>query len=852
MQVTHTEDFVSHAILGGQQSIGMGIDDSPEFFLILSSTLYSDQILAVVREVICNAWDAHIDAGISDRPIEITLDNYVLNIRDFGNGIPHDKIGEIYGTYGKSTKKDDKRSTGGFGLGCKSPFAYTDNFEVVSRSGGNSTVYRMSKSSPENGGRPGIVPIVSIPTEESGITVSINIRPQDIHRFELLIARIVRNGEIRATFNGKELETFNFGKAKHKFCITKEKISDSNQTISIRYGNVIYPLEVNAAYADEYSKCQHIVHELGGAYRLILMAEADTISITPSRESLSLQEKTISTVKTLLKNFINYLPKDRLDRYATQELTVKRKQYLLSKVEDFKEMGELDKTKFIKENLRESGRGIVPSELFAESNTGDIFSRQQFIQDYLRDIDHHNSSAEAKLRERKKRFNALSQPPYIDKMPNKGLFLSFCKMLNRVSAVELEKGFRKRLTIRNETWFQKNCLAPITGPMRKTDLSLANLKVYHAKRNSWRYTHNIHGDAEFFPASSFQRSNPEEYVWYTRGIVVMTHSLKKIDDLTMHSREFKAVSLGKESDFLVYHCSRGKKATEEAREFFSGLNGINFVDLTNSELKEKLFEHCEWAKEPRKPPRKGWAPLSLSVNGIWFSQQAAREVEQGRILEPLAYTTLKNRSEYDNERSLPNFPREESAIIFKMWGDKIAVIFNESQTEKVKKTGAVKLNDFVRDQCIYEVLNNPRIHNWLRNSVNRLSKRIHNIPDDFAAWTRLVVEIGLFPGAEQPALTEEEKGLIHLFKYLVDIRDFENEYGSSDGMLQKCHRYYKAAHFYNNIPIGKELLKAAEVVIKSSDLKFLDFAELRTTIRKGEDEDEKNRAIKLIKNTLVG
>jgi hypothetical protein len=44
------------------------------------------------------------------------------------------------------------------GLGCKSPFAYTDNFQVTLFCDGVRTIYNMSKSSAAVGGKPSIVP----------------------------------------------------------------------------------------------------------------------------------------------------------------------------------------------------------------------------------------------------------------------------------------------------------------------------------------------------------------------------------------------------------------------------------------------------------------------------------------------------------------------------------------------------------------------------------------------------------------------------------------------------------------------------------------------------------------------
>ena len=87
MQVTHVEDHTTHVVLGPNTAESFGISESAEFFNILSNTLYSDKILAVVREVLCNAWDAHIASGRTNLPIEVTLTHTELTIKDRGTGI---------------------------------------------------------------------------------------------------------------------------------------------------------------------------------------------------------------------------------------------------------------------------------------------------------------------------------------------------------------------------------------------------------------------------------------------------------------------------------------------------------------------------------------------------------------------------------------------------------------------------------------------------------------------------------------------------------------------------------------------------------------------------------------------
>jgi len=103
-------------------------------FTVLSSSIYTDKPLAVIRELCSNALDAHRDAGQS-KPFEVILPSALhpeLVVRDFGVGLSRDAVHQLYMTYFGSTKRLTDKLIGGFGLGSKSPLAYTDNFVVVS------------------------------------------------------------------------------------------------------------------------------------------------------------------------------------------------------------------------------------------------------------------------------------------------------------------------------------------------------------------------------------------------------------------------------------------------------------------------------------------------------------------------------------------------------------------------------------------------------------------------------------------------------------------------------------------------------------------------------------------------
>ena len=95
MEIAVTNQSATHLVVSPQASIGVSLEASPELMNLLSGSLYKNPTYAMVREVMCNAHDAHIEAGIPDTPIMVSLDDEYLTIRDFGHGIPKDQMGEI-------------------------------------------------------------------------------------------------------------------------------------------------------------------------------------------------------------------------------------------------------------------------------------------------------------------------------------------------------------------------------------------------------------------------------------------------------------------------------------------------------------------------------------------------------------------------------------------------------------------------------------------------------------------------------------------------------------------------------------------------------------------------------------
>lgn len=171
---------------GIKSSVKFGIkaDGLHHVLGILRDQLYSNKEQAVIREYSTNAVDAHVEAGIGDRPIEVTIPNPLnlnFKVRDFGPSLSDEEIHNVYAFYGESSKRNTNEQTGMLGIGSKSAFAYGDNFVINSYIDGTKHIYN-AYIDPTQVGQ--ISKLGTEPTsEENGLEIVVPVKREDVDTF---------------------------------------------------------------------------------------------------------------------------------------------------------------------------------------------------------------------------------------------------------------------------------------------------------------------------------------------------------------------------------------------------------------------------------------------------------------------------------------------------------------------------------------------------------------------------------------------------------------------------------------------------------------------------------------------
>lgn len=718
MQVAHQNDHVTHAVIGGGDTIDFGISSSAEFFNILSSTLYKDQILAVAREVLCNAWDAHIEAGVTDKPVEITLTDNKIIVKDFGKGIHRDDIGPIYGTYGGSTKKNDGTQTGGFGLGCKAPFAYTDHFEVTSSHEGVKTIYNMSKSSAQAQGKPGIVPIASFPTTETGLTVSIRIKDRaDFRRFESVVKTIAHNGDMNMKLNNELLGTLNFDVAKNNYLITKmSNLLTTDHRILIRYGNVIYPVDDVAQIGSQMDSIIHHLDRLNGnqryeQYRIIFQALPHSIAVTPSRESLSMQDHTINSLNSLFKGFL-----DELSTNFNKVCDIQAEQMVIQAVNDVC-IPDLLNREALLPGIKEAFEPVTISDM------------ETMVKRYL--TKQYPTGLAFRKTDITRRMKLMSQRGLL----NRGLVQSFLRDLEEVS--HLPDEYRTGRSSMHTTWLQKRILGPLAVKLTEAKLDHKKLYVLDCLDRNTPDRYNRTNYPPITPVVSAKPAHLFNVLPYLRNIVVVSVALNELADRCKYHDVFK--TMGSHHGCLFYHAGKKLVEKEAALAFFKNV-GMIVVDLTNpADTHAARIKKARSAEITRKPVKKGLVCLSsitLDTRPDRIDTRLSRKEESKRITNPEFVISIPVRQDLSSSQ-LDIYSQECSRYIVDLFGDKGGVTTNSAKHGTYLKKGVRNFEDYLIEKLCHHMSTSPAIQEYWACRPERLFEA-HDVNSSLRRVIRLI------------------------------------------------------------------------------------------------------------------
>lgn len=278
------------------EEANFSVDFNSTMYSILSKLVYTDPILAVVREICNNAMDAHVEAGV-DKPITVQLPNHlepVFKCRDYGTGMSHNDIMTLYSTYGASTKRDSVTQVGMFGIGSKSPLAYNEQFVVTSYHGGEKRTYTAYKN---EGGTPSIALMHTEPSSETGIEISLSVKQGDYDKFRIAAERVFELFDPHPIIKGSSSYTKRTVNYVGTFSSAKLRDSsvDYNTRSRVVVGRIAYPLKPE---------------QFNGQFRDVFNANFDIyvnmrdVTISASREELFYDDKTKAAVEEVAKDIL--------------------------------------------------------------------------------------------------------------------------------------------------------------------------------------------------------------------------------------------------------------------------------------------------------------------------------------------------------------------------------------------------------------------------------------------------------------------------------------------------------------------------------------------------------------------
>lgn len=277
-------------------------------FDILRNKLYSDIKTSIAREISCNARDANRESGNKNTAIKIQLPNILDNnyiISDCGIGISPSRMNDIYRNYGNSTKRDSNEYVGFFGLGSKTPWAYSSQFSIKTTSKENNISTTRTYLLYIDKSKIGTISLVkeellNLPT---GTDIIIPIEEKDFEEFATATLNATKFWDIKPILSGRSPlpeYTYNFGAllaegSNWKVYANNKRTWPYTDPESVcLIDGIAYNIDVSHIAQEDHWIFRNHVHFYFGIGDLTLSA---------SRESLQYDEKTVKLLQSRVDEF---------------------------------------------------------------------------------------------------------------------------------------------------------------------------------------------------------------------------------------------------------------------------------------------------------------------------------------------------------------------------------------------------------------------------------------------------------------------------------------------------------------------------------------------------------------------
>lgn len=292
---------------------------------ILRNSMYSDKVLAVCREYMANAYDAHVALGKEDQPIEVALPTSLypyFTVRDFGPGLNEEEVFGLFTSYGESTKRESNDYVGMLGIGSKAAFAYTDSFNVVSYQNGAKRTYTCYIDESEIG-KVALLSEEQCEEQSTGLEINVPVKGTDFKSFELKAYEAslffktppLINGEARSRVKTPKfaidfLPMLADPSSNFFAVLPDDRAYRHHRDFSVIMGNIAYKIplmtlreidpEFYTVFFDGYRA------ELNYA-TFCMRVPIGSVDIAASRETLSLSKRTVSFLREEMQRILSWL-----------------------------------------------------------------------------------------------------------------------------------------------------------------------------------------------------------------------------------------------------------------------------------------------------------------------------------------------------------------------------------------------------------------------------------------------------------------------------------------------------------------------------------------------------------------